>query len=137
MNKVLLVGRLVRDAEVKSTASGIKNARFTIAVDRQFGEKEADFIPIIAWKHDAEFVEKYINKGSLVSIEGRFSSSTYEKDGQKVTKYEVTAEHVKGLESKAQAEARTGSSTPEVKREDPKTSASHATSNSNAYNLDL
>ncbi len=109
MNKVLLVGRLVRDPETSSTSSNIKFTRFTIAVSRPFGEDQADFIPIVAWRSQAEFVEKYMNKGALVSIEGRFNSNTYQNnENQTVTRYEVSADRVQTLETKAQVEARTG-----------------------------
>ena len=107
MNKVLLIGRLVRDPETQSTGSGIKYSRFTIAVDRQFGENQTDFVPVVAWRSQADFVENYMKKGSLVSVEGRFTSSTYQNsEQQNVTRYEVTADRVEALESKAQTEAR-------------------------------
>lgn len=107
MNKVILIGRLVRDPETNSTNSGIKYSRFTVAVDRQFGEDQADFIPIVAWRNQAEFVEKYMKKGSLVAVDGRFTSSSYQDaNGQTVYRNEVTADRVEGLESKAQSENR-------------------------------
>lgn len=109
MNKVLTIGRLVRDPETQETNSGIKYTRFTVAVDRQFADNQTDFIPVVAWRNQAEFVEKYLTKGALVSIEGRFSSSSYQNsDGQNVTRYEVTADRVESLETKAQAEQRQG-----------------------------
>ena len=109
MNKVLLVGRLVRDPETSTTSSSIKYTRFTIAVSRPFGEDQADFIPIVAWRSQADFVEKYMTKGALVSIEGRFNSNTYKNnEGQNITRYEVSADRVQTLETKAQVEARTG-----------------------------
>ncbi len=107
MNKVLIVGRLVRDPETNQTGSGIKYTRFTVAVDRQYGENQADFIPMVAWRNQADFIDKYLNKGSLVSVEGRFTSSTYQNnDNQNITRYEVTVDNVQGLESKAQQERR-------------------------------
>ncbi len=109
MNKVLLVGNLVRDPETYQTASGIKYTRFTVAISRQFGEDQADFIPIVAWRQTAEFIEKYLTKGSKVSVEGRFSSSTYKNaQDETVTRYEVTADRVQSLESRAQREQRSG-----------------------------
>ena len=112
MNKVMLVGRFVRDPETQQTASGIKYTRFTIAVDRQFGENQTDFIPVVAWRNQADFVDSYLKKGALVSVEGRFTSSTYQnQENQNVTRYEVTADRVEGLESKAQTEARNGNET--------------------------
>ncbi|CAM9138903.1 single-stranded DNA-binding protein [Mycoplasma marinum] len=107
MNKVLLVGNLVRDPETYQTNSGIKYTRFTVAVNRTFGEDQADFIPIVAWRQTAEFIEKYLSKGSKVSVEGRFSSSTYKNaQDETVTRYEVTADRVNSLESRAQRENR-------------------------------
>lgn len=112
MNKVMLVGRFVRDPETQQTTSGIKYTRFTIAVDRQFGDNQTDFIPVVAWRNQADFVDNYLKKGALVSVEGRFTSSTYQnQENQNVTRYEVTADRVEGLESKAQTEARNGNET--------------------------
>ena len=109
MNKVIIIGRLVRNPETQSTNSGIKYSRFTIAVDRQFGENQTDFIPVVTWRNQAEFVDKYVNKGALVSVEGRFTSSSYQdSSGQNVTRYEVTADRVEALETRAQAAARNG-----------------------------
>jgi len=108
MNKVLIIGRLTRDPEINETTSGIKYARFTIAVTRQFGDNpQADFIPIVAWRNSADFVSNYLIKGSLVSVEGRFTSSTFKNsDGQNITRYEVAADRVEGLETKEQREKR-------------------------------
>ncbi|MCK5945682.1 MAG: single-stranded DNA-binding protein [Mycoplasmataceae bacterium] len=110
MNKVLLVGRLVRDPETKTTGSGIKYSRFTIAVNRQFSDDQADFVPIVAWRSQADFVGAYMKKGALMSIEGRFTSSTYKNNkDETVTRYEVTADRVQSLESKkASAERNSG-----------------------------
>lgn len=108
MNKVLLVGRLVRDPAVYVTSnSNIKYTRLTIAVNRTFNDNQADFIPAIAWGNQSEFTEKYLKKGMQVSVEGRFSSSNYiDREGKNVTNYEVTVERITGLESKAQVEAK-------------------------------
>ena len=107
MNKILLIGRLVRDPETQQTNSGIKYSRFTIAVNRPYGENQVDFIPIIAWRAQSDFVERYMRKGSQLSIEGRFSSSTYQNaDNQTVTRYEIAADRIGGLETKAQREVR-------------------------------
>ena len=120
MNKVILIGRLVRDPETNSTTSGIKYSRFTIAVNRQFGEDQADFIPVVAWRNQAEFVEKYMKKGALVCVEGRFSSSSFQDaNGQTIYRYEVTADRVEGLESKAQTESRNSSNTTSVSTQKP------------------
>ncbi len=107
MNKILIVGRLTRDPETHETNSGIKYTRFSVAVNRQFGENQTDFIPVVAWRSQAEFVEKYMKKGALISIEGKFTSSSYQNsDNQQITRYEITADRIEGLESKSQIEAR-------------------------------
>ena len=107
MNKVLIIGRLARDPETQETNSGIKYTRFTIAVNRQFAENQTDFIPVVAWRNQADFIQKYIKKGALVSVEGRFTSSSYQNsEAQNVTRYEVTADRVDTLETKSQVEER-------------------------------
>ena len=117
MNKVLVIGRLTRDPETQSTTSGIKYTRFTLAVNRQFSEDQTDFIPVVAWRNQAEFVEKYMRKGALVSVDGRFTSSTYQNaEGTNITRYEVTADRVESLETKSQSEFRQGqTSEPQTK----------------------
>ena len=107
MNKILIVGRIAVEPETKETNSGIKYSRLAVIVDRQYGENQSDFIPIISWRQQAEFIEKYLEKGSLISIEGRFTSSTYENsENKKITRYEITADRITALESKAQVEFR-------------------------------
>ena len=75
MNKVILVGRLTADPELRQTQSGIASCRFTVAVDRRFadkntGERQADFITCQAWRQTAEFVSRYFNKGKMIAVEG-------------------------------------------------------------------
>ena len=109
MNKVFLIGRLTRDPELRYTSSNIPSVRFTLAVNRTFqnqnGEREADFINIVAWRNQAENVKKYVTKGSLVAVEGRIQTGSYEKDGQRVYTTDVVADSVQFLESKAQRQA--------------------------------
>ena len=102
MNKVLLVGRISNDPETRITSNNIKYTKFNIAVSRPYSNGEAtDFIPATAWRNNAMFIEKYLSKGSLISIEGKFTSNTYEnKDGIRITRYEVTVDELKSLESK-------------------------------------
>ncbi len=111
MNKVVLIGRVTRDPELRYTASNIPNVRFTLAVNRTFqnqsGETEADFVPIVVWRKQAENVKKYVSKGSLVAVEGRIQTGSYEKDGQRVYTTDVVADNVQFLESKAQSQNRT------------------------------
>ena len=106
MNKVMLVGRLVRDPNSFNTSTGIKYVRFTIAVARSYNKEQTDFVPVVAWRQSADFVSNYLKKGDLVSVEGAFTSSTYKKDDeQMVTKYEVTVDRIQSLQSKRDAES--------------------------------
>ena len=107
MNKVMLIGRLTRDPDLRYTPSNIATVTFSIAVNRPFtnqnGVREADFINIIAWRKQAENVKKYITKGSLVAVEGRIQTRNYDdKDGKKVYVTEVEADNVQFLEPKGQ-----------------------------------
>ena len=110
MNKVVLIGRVTRDPELRYTASNIPSVRFTLAVNRPFenqsGQREADFINIIVWRKQAENVSKYVTKGSLIAVEGRIQTGSYEKDGQRVYTTDVVADNVQFLESKAQSQNR-------------------------------
>ncbi|OPZ64041.1 MAG: Single-stranded DNA-binding protein ssb [Firmicutes bacterium ADurb.Bin506] len=104
MNSVILIGRLVRDPELRVTQSGLPVARMRIAVDRarpnpQTGNREADFIDIVVWGKQAETVSQYLRKGRLVAVDGRLQVRNYENpDGQKRTFYEVVAERVQFLD---------------------------------------
>lgn len=83
MNKVILVGRLTADPELKQTTSGVANCRFTVAVDRRVpnketGEREADFITCVAWRKSAEFLAKYFTKGKMIVVEGTLRTDKYQ-----------------------------------------------------------
>ena len=105
MNKVILVGRLTRDPEVRYTQTGKAVASFSIAVDSGFGEnKKADFIPIVVWDKLAEVCGNNLTKGRRVLVEGRLQIRDYEKDGQKRRAAEVVAQNIEFLEPKQQAE---------------------------------
>ena len=110
MNRVELIGRLTRDPELRYTGSNIATTRFTLAVNRPFqsqnGEQGTDFINIVVWRKQAENVKKFVSKGSLVAVEGRIQTGSYEKDGQRVYTTDVVADSVQFLESKAQSENR-------------------------------
>lgn len=99
MNKVILIGRLVRDPELSTTSSGMSYCRFTLAVDRPYNkdssEKQADFIPIVAWRQSAEFVNKYFRKGSPCVVTGSIRTGSYDaQDGTKRYTTDVFAENV-------------------------------------------
>lgn len=111
MNKVVLIGRLTKDPELRYTSSNIANATFSLAVDRNFtnqsGEREADFINIVVWRKQAENCKNYLTKGSQVAIDGRIQTRNYEnQNGQKVYVTEVVADNVQFLDTKAAREQR-------------------------------
>ena len=102
MNKVMLMGRLTRDPEVRVTQDGQTTiAKFGIAVDRRGKEDKADFFNVTAFNKTAQFVEKYLKKGTKIALSGRLQLDEYtNKDGQKVTSVSVVAEEVEFCESK-------------------------------------
>lgn len=102
MNRVCLIGRLTSKPELRYTTSNIACTNITVATDRTFGEeKKADFINIVVWRKQAENVCKYLDKGSLVAIEGRLQQSSYEdKDGNRRYKLDVVADNIQFLNTK-------------------------------------
>lgn len=99
LNKVIVMGRLVRDPELRRTNSGTAVASFTIACDRDFksdgGEREADFIECVAWRNTAEFVSKYFAKGRMAVVSGRLQPRNWtDKEGNKRKETEIVAESV-------------------------------------------
>ena len=112
LNVIVIQGRLVRDPEYRTTGSGISVANFSIAVDRDFGnkdggEKETDFIDCTAWRKTAEFVTKYFTKGRMIVVSGRLQTSSYtDKQGNKRKTVEVVAEEVHFAEPKRDSQPR-------------------------------
>lgn len=103
LNRVILIGRLTRDPELRYTASGVPVAHFSLAVDRPFtnqqGERETDFIDIVVWRKLAEVCTNNLGKGRLVAVEGRLQIRSYEtQDGQKRRVAEVVADNVRFLD---------------------------------------
>jgi len=103
INRVVLVGRLTKDPELRYTPNGIAVARFTLAVNRTFssqsGEREADFINCVVWRKQAENTANFLKKGSLAGVEGRIQTGSYEgQDGKRVYTTEVVADSVQFLE---------------------------------------
>ena len=99
LNRVILMGRLVADPELKTTGSGISVTSFRIAVDRSYvkqgEERKADFIDIVCWRQQAEFVCRYFGKGSLIAVEGQLQTRTYQaKDGSNRYVVEVVADNI-------------------------------------------
>lgn len=104
LNRVILIGRLTRDPELRYTPSGVANTTFTLAVDRPFtnqsGEREADFIPVVTWRQLAETCANYLRKGRLAAVEGRIQIRNYENnEGKRVYVTEIIADNVRFLES--------------------------------------
>ena len=102
MNRIILIGRLTRDPEVKYTGSGVAVANFSVAVDRRFrnaqGERETDFINIVAWRKTAELCGQYLSKGRQVAIDGTLQMRKYQtQQGENRTVYEVVADNVQFL----------------------------------------
>lgn len=102
MNKVILMGRLTRDPEVRYSADNMAVAKYTLAVDRRGSNNEADFPSVTAFGKAAEFAEKYLHKGTKLVVTGRIQTGSYtNKDGQKVYTTEVIAEDQEFAESKS------------------------------------
>lgn len=105
MNKVILTnGRLVRDVELK-TVGDLPIAKFTVAMDRQFDKDKSDFINCVAFGKRAETIEKFFGKGSLINIEGKIQTGSYEKDGRKVYTFEVAVDNFEFLKGSKKDEA--------------------------------
>ena len=105
LNKVILIGRTTKDVDLRKTSSGTAVATFTLAVDNRFvqkdGQNTADFISCVAWNNTAEFMNNYVKKGSLVAVEGRIQTRTYDnKDGNRVYVTEVVVENLRSLGGK-------------------------------------
>ena len=99
MNKAIIIGRLTRDPEMRTTTSGLNSTTFTVAVSRNYtsanGERETDFINCVAWRKQAENIAKYCTKGSQVAVEGRIQTRSYDaQDGTKRYVTEIIADNV-------------------------------------------
>ena len=111
MNRVILIGNIAKDPEVKTTSSGITQTTFDLAVQRRFkdkttGNREADFIRCVAWRQPAEFIEKYCGKGAKLGIEGSIQTRSYEaQDGSKRYVTEVIVDNVESLQPRQNASA--------------------------------
>jgi single-strand DNA-binding protein len=127
LNNVVLIGRLVRDPELRTTTTGKSVCSFSIAVQKRFkptdGSADADFFNITAWNKDAEYVENYLTKGRLIAIQGRLQTRKYQaSDGSDREVTEVVAEQVQGLDRPSgatDAKIAKSSSPPAVDEYDP------------------
>ncbi|MBE6811781.1 MAG: single-stranded DNA-binding protein [Ruminococcaceae bacterium] len=107
LNCAIIMGRLTADPELRTTASGLSVTSFSVAVDRRFArsgeEKQTDFINVVAWRQQAEFVTKYFQKGSMIAIQGSIQTRNYEdKNGNKRQAVEIVADNVSFCGSKAE-----------------------------------
>lgn len=132
INRVVLVGRMTRDPELRRTPQGDAVTSFTLAVNRNFtsrdGQQQADFINCVVWRKPAENVERYCSKGSLVGVEGRIQTRSYDNaQGQKVYVVEVICDSVQFLETRA-ARERTQSQQPQMQMQ-------QAQNNDNFYDM--
>lgn len=114
INTAVIMGRLTRDPELRTTTSGVNYTRFSVAVDRAFQkpgeEHKADFINVLAWRKTAEFITRYFHQGSMIAIEGSIQTGSYtDKDGNKRNSFEVVANNVSFCGSKNESQ---GSSAP-------------------------
>ncbi len=110
INRVVLMGRLTADPELRQTPNGISVASFSVAINRNYssksGERQTDFINIVAWRQTAEFVSRYFHKGNMIALDGSIQTRNYtDKNGNKRTAFEVVAENVSFCESKASQNA--------------------------------
>ena len=108
LNCVVIMGRLTADPELRSTASGVSFARFSVAVDRgytrQGEDRQTDFINVVAWRQTADFVSRYFHKGSMIAVQGELRMNKFtDKNGQNRTTYEVMANNVSFTGSKTES----------------------------------
>lgn len=114
LNKVIIMGRLTADPELRQTTTGISSCRFSVAVDRPYksketGERQADFIRVTTWRQTAEFVSRYFSKGKMIIVEGSLRNNDYtDANGVKHYSMEVQADNVSFGESKSSADASSG-----------------------------
>lgn len=108
LNTAILMGRLTADPELKTTQSGLSVVSFCVAVDRRYqkdGEKQADFLNVVAWRQTAEFICKHFRKGQMIAVQGSIQTRNYEdKNGNKRTAVEIVADNVSFCGSKSESE---------------------------------
>lgn len=129
LNHITLMGRLTHDVELRRTAAGVFVASFSLAVDRdiankQTGERDTDFIDIVAWRGTAEFAAKHFHKGSMMAVSGRLQLRDWtDKDGIKRRNAEVVADNIYFGESRNSAQATGGYSMPSYQAAEPQFAA--------------
>ena len=114
MNRVVLIGRITKDLEKKTTQSGVSVLNTTIVVDRDYkqgDEKITDFVDLVMWRHNADYIEKYASKGALIAIEGKLQSRKWQdNDGNNRINWEVQCDNVQIVSSKRDGSAQTAPS---------------------------
>ena len=111
LNHIVIMGRLTRDPELRTTQAGVSVTSFTVAVDRDFGgrdggERQTDFIDCVAWRSTGEFVSKYFHKGSMIVVSGRLQSRKWQdRDGNNRTSWEINADNVYFGESRRDSDS--------------------------------
>lgn len=108
LNSIIIMGRLTADPELRTTASGLSVTSFSVAVDRNFvragEEKKTDFLNVVAWRQQADFVTKYFRKGSMIAVQGSLQTRSFEdKNGNKRVAYDIVAEQISFCGSKAES----------------------------------
>lgn len=144
LNRVVLVGRLTKDPDLRYTANGVAVANFTVAVNRPFsnqqGEREADFINCVVWRRPAENLANFMSKGSLVGVDGRVQTRNFEgQDGKRVFVTEIVADSVQFLESKGSGGSnsqRSGQGVDAYNKAQDQSQSSNTNSNSNQNESD-
>ena len=113
LNSIIIMGRLTADPELRTTSSGLSVTSFSVAVDRNFvragEEKKTDFLNVVAWRQQADFVTRYFRKGSMIAVQGTLQTRNYEdKSGNKRVAYEIVAEQVSFCGSKSESGSYSG-----------------------------
>ena len=137
INRVVLVGRLTKDPVLRKTANGASVVSFTVACTRRFkqeGQPDADFINTVAWNKTADIVHQYTHKGSLVGVEGRIQTRSYDdQSGKRVYVTEVVADSVQFLESKSAAASNANAYVPDASNQGYQSDNSSSQSYSNDF----
>lgn len=107
MNSVTLIGRMVKEPELKYTQNGKATTRFTLAVQREFNRDEADFINCVSWEKRAETIAQYFKKGQKIAIQGRLNVSNYDKNGETVWKTDVIVDKFEFVDNSNQSSKNT------------------------------
>ncbi|GAB4145899.1 MAG: hypothetical protein OHK0017_05990 [Patescibacteria group bacterium] len=137
LNKVMLIGRLTKDPEIRTTPSGAKVVTFTLAMtiskNKDTGEQKTEYIDCTAWEGLAEIIEKYVTKGTMIYVEGQLQTRSWEgQDGKKNYKTEVLAKDMKILSSKGSGDGGSSYSAPQQSNSTPRPAAKPATNDTPA-----